>query len=166
MRKSSVETIVRALNAAGVQYLIVGGLAVVAHGYVRLTMDVDLLVGFGEANLTAAIGVFRSLGYRPRAPVAIEQFANAQMREEWRRSKGMEVFTLVSETDPLTEVDLFVSDPIGFARAYGEAVRVEIEPGVPATFCSLRDLLAMKDAAGRPRDRLDAAQLRQINGVP
>jgi len=42
--KRSVEAIVDALNAAGVRYLIAGGLAVVAHGYVRFTADVDLIL--------------------------------------------------------------------------------------------------------------------------
>ena len=39
MEVRSIEAIVRALNAAQVQYLIVGGLAVNAHGYERLTRD-------------------------------------------------------------------------------------------------------------------------------
>ncbi len=41
MERGSVEAIVAALNENQVQYLIVGGLAVVAHGYVRFTADVD-----------------------------------------------------------------------------------------------------------------------------
>ena len=41
MEVRSVEAIITALNAAKVQYLIVGGLAVIAHGYERLTRDVD-----------------------------------------------------------------------------------------------------------------------------
>ena len=44
MEVRSVEAILRALNAAEVEYLIVGGLAVNAHGFVRLTRDVDLVL--------------------------------------------------------------------------------------------------------------------------
>jgi len=44
MEVRSVEAIVRALNTAEVEYLIVGGLAVNAHGFVRLTRDVDLVL--------------------------------------------------------------------------------------------------------------------------
>ena len=44
MEVRSVEPIMRALNTAEVQYLIVGGLAVNAHGYVRLTRDVDIVL--------------------------------------------------------------------------------------------------------------------------
>ena len=40
MEVRSIETIVKTLNEAGVEYLIVGGLAVNAHGYERLTVDV------------------------------------------------------------------------------------------------------------------------------
>ncbi|GEM_PF-1011828 len=40
MEVHSIETIVRMLNDAKVKYLIVGGLAVNAHGFVRLTRDV------------------------------------------------------------------------------------------------------------------------------
>jgi len=46
MERRSVETIVGALDAAGVRYPIVGGLAVAAHGYVRFTAatEIDLFV--------------------------------------------------------------------------------------------------------------------------
>ena len=40
MQKNSVVEVVRSLNDSGVRYLIAGGLAVVAHGYLRLTADV------------------------------------------------------------------------------------------------------------------------------
>ena len=44
MEVLSVEAIVRALNTAKAKYLVVGGLAVNAHGFVRLTRDVDLVL--------------------------------------------------------------------------------------------------------------------------
>lgn len=44
MRVASIEAIVRALNAADVPFAVVGGLAVVAHGYGRQTQDLDLVI--------------------------------------------------------------------------------------------------------------------------
>ena len=41
MKLESVSAIVEALNAAKVRYLVAGGLAVVAHGYLRFTNDLD-----------------------------------------------------------------------------------------------------------------------------
>lgn len=51
MQHASVVAIVEALNAAGVRYLIVGGLAVAAHGHVRFTADVDLVLDMSDGNL-------------------------------------------------------------------------------------------------------------------
>ena len=42
MERRSIEVIIRALNEAHVRYLIAGGLAVVAHGYVRFTADAGM----------------------------------------------------------------------------------------------------------------------------
>jgi len=50
MEVRSVEAIVRALNTAEVEYLIVGGLAVNVHGYERLTQDVDLVIGLCQSD--------------------------------------------------------------------------------------------------------------------
>ena len=55
MEVSSVEAFVRALNEAEVQYLIVGGRAVNAHGYERLTLGVDLVIGLAPANIVRAL---------------------------------------------------------------------------------------------------------------
>ena len=43
MKLKSISTIFQSLNEAGVKYLLAGGLAVVAHGYVRFTADIDKL---------------------------------------------------------------------------------------------------------------------------
>ena len=62
MRKQSVEEIVRVLNAASVRYLIAGGLAVVAHGYLRFTADVELFLDLDEDNTRRALAVLAGLG--------------------------------------------------------------------------------------------------------
>ena len=64
MEIRSVETIVRALNDARVQYLIVGGLAVNAHGYERLTVDVDLVIGLKEENILRALRTLQAAGWQ------------------------------------------------------------------------------------------------------
>lgn len=61
MEKRSIEAIVGALNAAQVRYLIAGGLAVIAHGHVRFTKDVDLIVDFETSNLHRAIAALSGL---------------------------------------------------------------------------------------------------------
>ncbi|MBI3462630.1 MAG: hypothetical protein HY000_06150 [Planctomycetes bacterium] len=166
MEKRSVEAIVRALNDAGVRYLIVGGLAVVAHGYLRFTADVDLIVDLHEENLRRALAALEPLGYRPRLPVPIEQLLDPDTRAQWIREKGMKVFSLISTQHQRTDVDLFVEDPLGFERAYADATRVEVAPDITGTFVALDDLILMKTQAGRPRDMEDIQQLQKLRRQP
>jgi len=65
MKLADVEAIVRALNGAHVRYLIVGGLAVVAHGYPRLTVDVDIVLNLERENVLRAMRALEVIGYRP-----------------------------------------------------------------------------------------------------
>jgi hypothetical protein len=162
MQKGSVEAIVEALNRSNVRYLVAGGLAVVAHGYVRFTADVDVIVDLEPGNVARAIAALGSLGYRPRAPVPFEQFADPAMRAQWVRDKGLTVFSLYSGDHPATEVDLFVEVPVDFDEAYRYARWMDVAPDLPASFLGLDDLLRLKRKAGRPQDMLDVEQLNAI----
>lgn len=158
----SLDVVVRALNAAAVRYLIVGGLAVVAHGFVRFTADVDLVVDLARDNLERALAVLGKLGYRPRVPVAMTDFLDPTARARWQSEKQMTVFSLHSPEHQATEIDLFVEVPFDFEAAYERCVRLDVSPGLPATFVSLDDLLELKRRAGRPADELDIRQLEAI----
>ena len=162
MEKGSVEAIVGALNRSEVRYLVAGGLAVVAHGYVRFTADVDLIIDLERDNVDRAIQALGSLGYRPRAPVPFDQFADPAMRAQWVRDKGLTVFSLYSKEHPATEVDLFVELPVDFDQAHRGARWMEIAPGLTASFLGLADLLRLKRQAGRPQDVLDIEKLSAI----
>jgi hypothetical protein len=158
----SVEALFSTLNAASVRYLVVGGLAVVAHGHMRLTADVDLVLDLDEGNLRRAVAAFGELGYRPRAPVDLDDFVDRSKRDEWVRDKNLVVFSLFSVAHPATEVDLFVESPFDFGPAYERAARMAIGEDVTASFVSLGDLIEMKRAAGRPQDVTDIEHLRRL----
>jgi hypothetical protein len=164
MEKRSLELIVKALNDRRVKYLIAGGLAVVAHGYLRFTADIDLLLSMDKANLGEALEAFSALKYQSRAPVEMSLFMDAARRREWIDEKGLTVFSLFSPEHPATEIDLFVDPPLDFADAYSRASWLEIAPGLTASFCSLNDLIELKQNAGRPLDINDIEQLRKLKG--
>ncbi len=162
MQIESIEAVFRALNDASVRYLIAGGLAVAAHGHLRFTADVDLILDLEDDNTRRALAALASLGYRPRAPVPMEQFADPAMRRRWMAEKGLTVFSLYSPMHQATEVDLFVEAPFDFARAYQSALRVELAPHVAAPFVGYADLVELKRKAARPVDLSDLDQLRII----
>lgn len=89
MKRASFEALVKALEAAGVRYLIAGGLAVGAHGHLRFTNDVDLVVQLIPDNIERVFAALASPGYRPGMPVTSSQFADRALREGWVRNKGM-----------------------------------------------------------------------------
>ncbi|MEO6514695.1 MAG: hypothetical protein ABIP18_03485 [Steroidobacteraceae bacterium] len=144
------------------RYLIVGGLAVAAHGHGRATFDVDLVVQLLSDNIARGVKALENLGYRPTVPVTAAQFADAHHRESWIRDKNMVVFQMRSDHHPETSIDLFVSEPFDFNTEYERAMIGDILPGLPARFVSLETLLRMKESAGRPKDLEDIRQLQLL----
>jgi hypothetical protein len=158
----SVEAILRALNDVDTRYLIVGGLAVAAHGYGRLTFDLDLVLQLKPDNVLRALNALEALGYRPLVPVPAAAFADAAHREAWIRDKNMVVFQLHSETHRETRIDLFVTEPFDFDHEYTHAMTGELLPGLTARFVRIETLIRMKEAAGREKDMEDVRQLKLL----
>jgi len=163
MEVRSIEAIARALNDAGVQYLIVGGLAVNAHGYERLTRDVDLVIGLRPENITKGLYALMSVGYRMIIPVTPEEFADAERRETWRIEKNMIVLQLWSDEHRRTPIDVFVYEPFDFDREFAAAKHEIVFGSVNAPIVSYETLLAMKQQAGRDRDLIDIEKLRKLD---
>ncbi len=163
MEVRSVETIVKALNDAGVEYLIVGGLAVNAHGYERLTVDVDLVIGLQPENIKRGLLALQSVGYQPTIPVTPDEFANRETRDTWRREKNMLVLRLWSDAHRRTPVDVFVNEPFDFGKEYARARWEPVVGSVRAPIVCYETLLAMKADAGRDRDVLDITSLQKLD---
>ncbi len=164
MRRASFEAVVRALNAAGVPFLVAGGVAVIAHGYGRLTQDVDLVVRLDADSVRRAFEALGGLGYRPLVPVTADGFADAAQRAAWIAEKGMTVLNFHSDRHRETRVDVFVTEPFDFAEEHQLALVEEIAPGVPVRIVRLAALLRLKRAAGRPQDLADIAELTLLHG--
>jgi hypothetical protein len=162
LKRTSLEEVFASLNRSEVRYLVAGGLAVVAHGYVRLTLDVDLVLDLEPANCRVALATLAALGYRPTVPVAAAEFADPERRKAWVRDKEARVFRLWSDAHPTVRVDLFLEMPFDFGSAAARALRLELAPGVEVPFVGLEDLLAMKRVAGRPRDLDDIENLESL----
>jgi hypothetical protein len=165
MRFEHVIEIVRCLNAASVRYLAAGGLAVNAHGFVRYTNDLDLVVGLASDNIRRALDTLAALGYRPKIPVTSAQFANQELRETWIKEKGMVVLNLWSDQRKETPIDVFVQEPFDFAEEWAAAIHFPLAEGIAIPIVTLPTLFRMKQAAGRPQDRIDIDELTTIDRI-
>lgn len=154
------EPMFRALNDAGARYVVVGGVAVVLHGHVRLTTDLDLVVDFDPAEALKVVEVLSGLGLRPRAPVNPRDFADPAVREQWQSEKGMRVFTMVDPTGR-REVDLFVENPIPFEELWSRSVQIALSD-TTVRVASIPDLILLKRLGDRPIDRADVESLQAI----
>jgi hypothetical protein len=166
LKLASIEAIASVLHDAKARYLVAGGLAVAAHGFGRVTFDVDLVVQLQPDNLQRALRALESLGYHPAAPVTSAQFADVTMREAWVREKSLVVLQLISEQHRDTPIDLFAAEPFDFDQEYRQALLGEVFPGVQMRFVSLDTLIRMKEVAGREKDREDIRQLKLIKEDP
>ena len=140
------------LVEAEIDFVLVGGLAVNAWGYLRATRDVDIVPDPDPGNLARLAALLESLDGRVEtrdgtlAASAIPLFLKAGDR------------ALVSTE--IGEVDVLRGHPQvpSFAALAEDAQEVEIE-GLRVRVCSLEALLEMKRASERPRDRDDVAAL-------
>lgn len=161
MKFTSFETLIKALDAAGVRYLIAGGLAVNAYGYLRFTKDVDVVVHLAPENIERAFAALDSLGYRPMVPITAEQFSDAAQRERWIHDKGMKVLQFWSDAHRETPVDVFVIEPFDFNKEFDQSIAKSLG-AVAVHFVSIPTLIRMKEVAGRTQDKLDIHELRML----
>ena len=162
MKLATFDAIVAALDGAGVRYLVAGGLAVNAHGYLRMTNDVDLVVQLERANIRLAFDALASIGYRPTVPVSVEQVADPATRRQLIEGKAMQVLNFHSDLHKLMAVDIFITEPFDFDREYATALQGTLSPGHNVRFVSIPTLIDMKRRSSRAHDLVDIERLQMI----
>lgn len=132
----------RALDAAVIPYMIIGGQAVLLYGEPRLTRDVDVTLGLAPDGLGAVLRAADEIGLTPLV--------------EDPRSFVTETMVLpCASPDTRLRVDFIFSDSAYEREALQRARPVPLG-GESVRFASLEDLLVHKIVAGRPRDIEDA----------
>lgn len=147
-RQPGIEDLVelcRQLNKAGARYVVVGGFAMRNAGYVRQTMDIDLVVAADQANESR---VFQALATLPDQ--AVKELEPGEL----------ERYTVVRVADEIV-VDLMTkAGGIDYEEAARELVIREIQ-GVQIPFASPQLLWRMKAVTHREKDSLDLLFLRE-----
>ena len=157
----NVRQIFGALNDAKVDYVVVGGFGVVMHGHLRATRDLGLVLGLAPDNCAKALDALAAIGFRPRLPVSMSDFADPAARRDWNENRHMLVFQLWDPANPVRSVDVFVQEPFAIGEMLAEAVMKDYD-GVRIPVASIRQLIAMKSVTGRRNDLDDIEALREI----
>jgi predicted nucleotidyltransferase len=140
------------LNRAGVRYVLIGGIALIRHGVVRGTRDVDLILAPEPENLERLRTLIADWpATRPDgSPVPEDTVAPG---------RTIHLATPYGELDVLAEL----RPPLSFAELSSRAEERRVD-GVQASICSLADLVALKRIAGRERDLVDLHDLEAAHG--
>jgi len=134
----------RALNAQGAQYVVVGGMAVNHHGFLRATEDIDLVLEKSREN-------------QAKVRAALETLPDKAVRE--MEKDDLDRYLVVRVADEIV-VDLMLSaGGVSYEEAVGEIETVTID-GVAIPFASAKLLLKMKQTV-RERDVIDRQFLEQ-----
>jgi hypothetical protein len=142
------------LRGAEIDFVLVGGLAVNAWGYLRATRDIDLVPDPSPANLARLDALLVDLG--GRVEVGESLLEPSAIRTFLRTGDRTLVLTDLGRIDVLQGLPQVPS----FATLDEKASEVDID-GLVVKVCSLDDLLAMKRASDRPRDRDDLKALEE-----
>ena len=150
-----------ALARHKVDYLLIGGLAVSLHGVERATMDVDITVAMNPENLTSLIEAAKELKLSPVLPVPFESLRDLELLRRWHAERNLEAFALRSADLTGVTIDVLLFPPVEFA---GMASRADVfkVANVDIQVVSIDDLIALKQAVGRPIDLSDIEHLQRI----
>lgn len=143
------------LTRNGVRFVLIGGLAMIAHGSAQSTQDVDFAYARDRENLVRLASTMSSVkprlrGAPPDLPFVLDE----------RTLKNTSNLTLETEVGP---IDLLgeVAGVSSFEMLWERSSTIEVF-GIPVHVASLDDLIAMKQAAGRPKDLNHLLELKAL----
>ena len=137
----------KCLNKAGVDYIMVGGWAVNMHGYIRATIDLDIWIMTSRDNADKVYAALKDFG-APLSDVTPEDFATD--------GTIFQIGVAPCRIDIINKID-----GLTYEDASPRAVLKNIDD-VPVRILSLEDLIANKRASGRTKDLADAEILEGL----
>lgn len=153
MSQFDLHALLEALNESGIRFVVIGGVAVGAHGYVRGTEDLDLVPDPDPENLARLTGAMESLD-STLPTVGNRPFDPATDAGVIRRGGNVTAMTRFGGLDVVQRARGVPS----YAQLDKDAVDSELL-GVPVRVCSLARLREMKEAQNREQDRADLVNL-------
>ncbi len=142
------------LTEGGVRHLVVGGVAVCLHGYLRATRDLDVIIEATPENARRLIDVLSQWGGGAARDLSVVDFYPAEVGAvRIGEDFVLDVFTLM-RSGPNRTLD--------YATLANDARHHSLENGLTIQFASAEQLIEMKTGTGRLTDEADIAALRGI----
>ena len=154
MMEPTFEKLLVLLADGQVQFVLVGGVAVTLHGYIRLTEDVDILVERSTDNITRLLNTLAGYG---------EGFARELTVEDFADEEG--AIRIVEESE-MSQIDIFTRmSGLHYEDLIAEAETLELS-GRSIRFASKAALIRLKERSEREKDQHDVAALKKLEQDP
>ncbi len=137
---------VECLNSNGVEYLVVGALAVSWHGYPRYSADIDFFVRASAGNAARVLRSIQEFGFGSLGLTVDDFTAPARVIQLGHEPNRIDLMTSISG--------------VSFDDAWQTRVQGELD-GIMVHFIGRDALLRNKEASGRGKDRIDVEELRK-----
>jgi hypothetical protein len=147
--------IATALHEKKLPYAIVGGFAMVLHGAVRGTVDLDLVIQLKRSDFLLIEEIFLSIGLKSRLPVSADSVF--QFRQEYISNRNLIAWSFYNESRPYELVDIILTTDFRNIRTVKKSFA-----GQKLTVISIPDLIKMKTEAARPQDLADVEALNLL----
>jgi predicted nucleotidyltransferase len=151
-------TAIKVMDAAGVRFVVIGGVAMALHGSAHLTVDIDFCYARTKENFQAVAAAIAP--YTPTLRGAPDDLPFIWDAQTVRSGLNFTLKTRLCDIDLLGEVSGIES----FEQLWGQSVIMEVE-GVKVHVASIDDLLAMKVAAGRIKDQIHEIEIRALQKI-
>ncbi len=157
-----IRAILAELIREDVEFLVIGGVAVGFHGYVRATKDVDIVPAPDPQNLERLSQVLRELDAEIEGAEELEaeELPDPLDPEVLRMGGNWVLQTRLGRFDVMQ----WIGEDALWEKLAPAAIEAEID-GLQIKIVSYNDLIALKEAAGRPEDLTDLRRLRQARGT-
>lgn len=155
------EPLLAVLVKHDVNFIVVGGYAVAAHGFARATKDIDICPEPGEGNFHSLSAALAELEAKP---IGLAEFEGEfDLKPDLDGLKHGGNWTLMTKHGRLDLLQTFNLQGVDGEGEYRDLSPHTVERtflGHSVRFCSYDDLLRMKLAAGRAQDKVDVESLR------
>jgi len=152
------------LDRAGIDYIIVGGVAVNLYGYSRFTGDIDIILALNEKNIEKLDKLMHKLGYTERLPIHLKDLEDKKKLKGFMKEKGLKAFTFISSVKPQLDIDIIVEESLKFGE-YEKRKKIIDVWDLKLPVCHIDDLIKMKKSAKREKDLLDLEALIKLKKI-
>jgi len=142
-----------------IKFVVIGGFAAIAHGVVRVTMDLDLAISLKKEDLSHAWDILNALGFKIRQPILQKDFIDPKKLSTLMKKKGARAISFIHTKQSYLVVDILFNEPLKISA--DDITWINLF-GFRCPILKIDKLIKLKKEAGRPKDTEDIRELKKI----